>query len=60
MGFERVRQILLDSQHIGGLIRVHGATYIALNAEGAIERRKSHVRIGKAKRDAVLEQKILR
>lgn len=55
MGFERVRKFLLDSEHLGGLISVHRATYIALNAEGAIKRWKSHVRIGKAKRDAVLE-----
>jgi hypothetical protein len=55
MWFERVGKFLLDSQHLGGLIRVHRATYIALNAEGAIERWKSQLSIGKAKRDAVLE-----
>jgi hypothetical protein len=59
MGCERVRKILLDSQHLGGLIRVHRATYIALNAEGASERWKRHISIGHAKRDAVSEQKIL-
>jgi hypothetical protein len=59
MGFERVRKILLDSQHFGRLIAVHRATYIALNAEGAIERWKSHVSIGKAKRDVVLGPEIV-
>jgi hypothetical protein len=59
MGFERVRKFLLDPQHLGGLITVHRATYIALNGEAAIERWNSHVSIGKAKRDAVTEQKIL-
>jgi hypothetical protein len=59
MGFERVGKFLLDSQHLGGLIRVHRATCIALNGEGAIERWKSHVSIGKAKRDAVFEQEVV-
>jgi len=55
MRFERVRKVLLDSQHLGRLITVYGATYIALNAERTIERWKSHVSVGKAKRDAVFE-----
>ena len=55
MGFERVGKFLLDSKHLGGLIRIHRATHIALNAEGTIERWKSHVSIGKAERDAVFE-----
>ena len=59
MRFERVRKVLLDPQHLGGLITVHRATYIALNAEGAIERWNRHVSIGKAKRDAVFEQEVV-
>jgi hypothetical protein len=55
MGFERVGKVLLDPQHLGRLITVHRATYIALNGEGTIERWKSHVSIGKAKRYAVFE-----
>jgi hypothetical protein len=56
---ERVRKVLLNSQHLGGLIAIHRATYIALNAEGAIERWNRHVSIRKAKRYAVLEQEIV-
>lgn len=37
MRLERVRKFLFDSQHLGGLVTVHGATPIALNAEMAIE-----------------------
>jgi len=59
MRFERVRKILLDSHHLGRLITVYRATDIALNGEGAFERRNRHVSIGKAKRYAVTEQKIL-
>ena len=59
MRFERVGKFVLDSQHLGGLITVHRATYIALNAEGTIERWNRHVSIGKAKRYAVSEQEIL-
>jgi hypothetical protein len=55
MRFERVRKVLLDSHHLGGLITVHRATYVALNAEGAIELWNRHVSIGKAERDAVVE-----
>ena len=59
MGFERVGKVLLDPHHLGGLITVHRATYIALNGEATIERWKSHVSIGKAKRDAVFEQEVV-
>jgi hypothetical protein len=59
MGCERVRKILLYPHHLGRLITVYRATYIALNAEGTIERWNRHVSIGKAKRDAVLEQEIV-
>jgi hypothetical protein len=59
MRFERVRKVLLDPQHLGRLITVHRATYIALNAEGAIERWNRHISIGKAKWDAVFEQEIV-
>jgi hypothetical protein len=55
MRCERARKILLDPQHLGRLIRVHRATYVALNAEGAIELWNRHVSIGKAERDAVVE-----
>jgi len=37
MGLERVRKFLFDSQHLGGLVTVDGATDIALNAEMAVE-----------------------
>jgi hypothetical protein len=59
MRFERIRKVLLDPQHLGRLITVHRATYIALNGEGACERRNRHVSIGKAKRYAVTEQEIV-
>jgi hypothetical protein len=55
MRFERVRKVLLDPHHLGRPIAVHRATHIALNGEGAFERRNRHVSIGKAERDAVVE-----
>jgi hypothetical protein len=60
MRFESVRKILLDPHHLGRLITEHRAAHIAPHAEGAIEPWNRHVSIGKAQRDAVLEQKIPR
>jgi hypothetical protein len=59
MRCERVRHLLLDSQHVRGLIKVRLATYIAPDLEGAGERRDRHIGIRYAQRDAVFEQEIM-
>ncbi|OLE47047.1 MAG: hypothetical protein AUG46_07715 [Acidobacteria bacterium 13_1_20CM_3_58_11] len=59
MRSERVRKLLFESEHCRGFIEILFAAVIALDPEGAIERRARGEGIGFGKGDSMPEEKVL-